>query len=655
MAKTNKGSPKPAKKAKANDPNQRIEEFLQYFEQEIPDVREELANTIPAYNMLLSLHAKSFEELSLMAIAKERGINCISRFSYQDVKPVCVSCGSEERVHRVEENLYRCRACNKKFSLNPNSICSGTKLPAVTWMQVLHCLLDNYTVKRTCRYCRIAPETYYNIRAKLFYAMQILLEDVKLYGLVECDNTEAHLSYKGIDLTDDEYPEDSVLDTINLIPRQARKRGGPYSNAEKNVNSVHMYAAVDNYGHCVVRYVGIGSATATKLERAVPSSRYLKEVPEQDPFPFTSKAPRVDLYDSKKTLIVSDKELAIAKYVAKTEIPHEAHVFTKKGKPLKLPEGSHNIQRVNALHNRLKIFLRRANYVSSRYLPGYLVLFEFIENTGATPEAIGRLFEILVIPGLGQPQDYYEKLYSVPDIYSEWGEDNAALKKIPYNQMRAAFMYHQKLEKEAAGEDPGYVMRNILEETGFQSPGYVRRLYKNMKTAGLMDDICKLMGAPTKVIRREIQKATTTQVPEKFLHYYDDFCAFLQSADRDKYTFEEYLGLLNKQYGETVKRNLFQHYANRIEELELRSVKLSELKKAHWMRRQNEPRVNPLWEQTFQAYIEVRKEYEAAETPVLRDDILRIVGERTGLSLSTIAKHIAKAKQQRRKEDPADV
>lgn len=655
MAKTNKDSSRSAKKTKVDDPNQRIEEFLQYFEQETPAVREELANTIPAYNMLLSLHAKSFEELSLMAIAKERGINCISRFSYKDVKPVCASCGCEDRVHRVGENLYRCRACNKKFTLNPNSICSGTKLPAVTWMQVLHCLLDNYTVKRTCRYCRIAPETYYHIRAKLFYAMQILLEDVKLYGLIECDNTEVHLSYKGIDLTDDEYPEDSVLDTINLIPRQARKRGGPYSNAEKNVNSVHMYTAIDNYGHCIARYVGIGSATATKLERAVPSARYLKEVPEQDPFLFTNKASRGDIYDSKKTLIVSDEEKAIAKYVAKMEIPHEAHVFSKNGKQRKLSEGSHNIQRVNALHNRLKNFLRKANFVSSRYLPGYLVLFEFIENTGATKEAIGRLFEILVTPGLGQPKEFYETQYTVPDIYSEWGMDNVALKKIPYNQMLAAFMYHQKREKEAAGEDPGYVMRNILEETGFQSPGYVRRLYKNMKTAGLMDDICKLMGAPTKVIRREIQKATTTQVPEKFLHYYDDFCAFLQSADRDQYTFEEYLGLLNEQYGETVKRNLFQHYANRIEELELRSVKLSELKKAHWMRRQNEPRVNPLWEQTFQAYIEVRKEYEAAETPVLRDDILRIVGERTGLSLSTIAKHIAKAKQQRRKEDPADV
>ena len=413
MAKTNKGSPSSAKKAKANDPNRRIEEFLQYFEQEIPAVREELANTIPAYNALLSLHAKSFEELALMAIAKQRGINCISRYSYKDVKPACVSCGSDERVRRVEENLYRCRACNKKFTLNPNSICSDTKLDAVTWMQVLQCLLDNYTVQRTCRYCRIAPETYYNIRAKLFYAMQILMEGVKLYGLVECDNTEVHLSYKGIDLTDNEYPEDSVLDTINLIPRQARKRGGAYSNPEKNVNSVHMYAAVDNYGHCIVRYVGIGSATATKLERAVPFSRYLKDVPEKDPFPFTKKAPRIDLYDSKKTLIVSDKEAAIAKYVAKMEMPHESHVFTKNGKPLKLPEGSHNIQRVNALHNRLKIFLRRANFVSSRYLPGYLVLFEFIENTGATPEAIGRLFEILVTPGLGQPPDYYEKLYTV--------------------------------------------------------------------------------------------------------------------------------------------------------------------------------------------------------------------------------------------------
>lgn len=651
MAKRNNTS-RSSKTKSRNDPNQRIEQVFAYFAQENPDVREELANALPAYNMLLSLHAKTFEEFSLMAIAKERGINYKrSLFSYENIKPDCVKCGSSERVSRVKENLYICHACNKKFSLNHNSICSGTNSTSLKWMQVLHCLLEHYTVKRSCRYCGIAPETYYSIRTKLFYAMQILLEEVKLYGLIQCDNTFIHTSYKGIDLTDDEYPEDSIFDAINYIPRAARKRGGGYSHKEKNANSICMFTAIDNYGHCILRYAGIGNPTATKLERAVPFSRYLKMVPSKDPFPLTAKEPNTQEYESKETLLVSDKEAAIRKYAEKMSLPLEAHVYSKNGQQVSLPKGAHNIQRVNALHRRLKDFLRKSNYVSTKHLPGFLVLFEFIENTGATEKAIGRLFEILVTPGLGHSKEFYQSLYTVPDIYSEWWSDNVALKKISYNQMLAAFMYHQKKETEAAGEDPSCTMADIMEATGFQSPNHVRRLYKNMVSAGLMGDICKAMGVPQKLIKREIQKAAVAEVPEQMLQYYDDFCTFLQSPDRDKYTYEEFLSLLNEKYGGAIKRTRFQYYVHRIEDLGIRPVKLSDLKENRRQSRLKEPRVNARWEETFQTYNEVVKGYKNSGQPMpLRDDILRIVGERVGLSYKTVSDHIAAAKRQRKKE-----
>ena len=261
------------------------------------------------------------------------------------------------------------------------------------------------------------------------------------------------------------------------------------------------------------------------------------------------------------------------------------------------------------------------------------------------------MFEILVTPGLGHSKEFYQSLYTVPDIYSEWGSDNVALKKISYNQMLAAFMYHQKKEKEAAGEDPGYVMADILEATGFQSPNHVRRLYKNMVSAGLMGDICKAMGAPQKLIKREIQKAAVAEVPEQMLQYYDDFCAFLQSPDRDKYTYEEFLSLLNEKYGGAIKRTRFQYYVHRIEELGIRPVKLSDLKENRRQSRLKEPRVNARWEETFQAYNEVVKEYKNSGRPMpRRDDILRTVGERVGLSYKTVSDHIAAAKRQRKKE-----
>lgn len=635
-----------------NDPDGHKEKFLQYFEQEHPILREELANILPAYNMLLSLHAKTFEELSLLVIAKGRGMDVTSpRFSLKDVRPNCTKCGSEEKVYRVEENLYYCRACKKKFSLNQNSICSDTKASSLRWMQVLQCLLDHRTVKETRRYCGdMASKTFYNIRTKLFYAMQIMLEDVKLYGLIECDNTEVHLSYKGIDLTDEEYPEGSVFDTINLIPRPARKRGGAYPNADKNVNSVHMYAAIDNYGHSIIRYVGIGSATATKLERAVPFSRYLKEVPEKDPFPFTARKPNPSKYTSKETLLVADGETAIAKYAATMGIPYEARKNRKNGKQLRLGKDSHDVQRANALHYRFKTFFQRTNFVSSRYLPGFLVLFEFVENTGASPEAIGRLFEILVTPGLGQSKEFFEKLYSVPDIYTEWAADNVALKRIPYNHMLAAFMYHKKKEAEAAGKDPGYKMQDIMEATGFQSSSSVRRIYKNIAAARLMDDVCGVMEAPKKLIREKVQAASVAKVPEVILRYYDDFCSILQSPEGAEVSFEEIHRVLDEKHGLSLKRNRFHYYVTYIEGRGFRKTRLADLKAEAIKRRKAIASPDPKSEAIFTAYNAIWREVELSGEKPRRSEILKKVGEMFDLAPDTVAKHFTLAKKQRRKD-----
>ena len=49
--------------------------FLDNFKQQRPDIRDELAKIIPSYNKLLKMHARTFEELALLPLAKEKGMN----------------------------------------------------------------------------------------------------------------------------------------------------------------------------------------------------------------------------------------------------------------------------------------------------------------------------------------------------------------------------------------------------------------------------------------------------------------------------------------------------------------------------------------------------------------------------------------------------
>ena len=115
----------------------------------------------------------------------------------------------------------------------------------------------------------------------------------------------------------------------------------------------------------------MGNATATKILKAVPDTILLKHIPDEDPFLIKNyrkaKKKKVQKPDEEtvfesvaenmtETLLVSDMEKSIKKYAELIGVNHESHVFRSKGVQRKLPEGPHDIQKVNAPHSRLKTF-----------------------------------------------------------------------------------------------------------------------------------------------------------------------------------------------------------------------------------------------------------------------------------------------------------
>ena len=250
------------------NPNQkaldvRIQDFLQDFAREAPYVREHLAKDIPAYNRLLSMEALSFKEFALQQVAAERG----ETYEMDNPPlPNCPFCNQCSSVGRKGPELYRCHTCGQSFSANFKSISSGTKCDAVTWMKVLQCLLNFAGISKTCDYCDIAPNTYYQLRNRLFYAMQVVLEEVKLYGVVEVDNTFVRASYKGANLEESPFDEDSLFFDSTFKPRHARDRGGAYAYDEKNANHLCIFTAIDDRGHVLVRFAGIGTTNYLALK-----------------------------------------------------------------------------------------------------------------------------------------------------------------------------------------------------------------------------------------------------------------------------------------------------------------------------------------------------------------------------------------------------
>lgn len=537
--------------------DERVRMFLQIFARESEYVRESIVKDLPAYNALLSLQVFSFEELALQYIADIKGIKYDPE---QPPQPICPYCDSEnvgrkKYANSGKENLYRCYDCSRTFSANYNSISTGTKCSALTWMKLLQCLLNFIPIAKTCEYCDISETTYYNLRNRIFHAMQILLTDVKLYGNIEVDNTFVRTSYKGVNLQESEFPEESIFFDSTFKPRDAKKRGCRSLNIDKNANNICVFTAIDDRGHVMTRFVGVGVANYLSLKSFLPADKYLKIVPEQDPFMFhKSKSTDSQSIPGDSSRMIADKEHAIKKYAETVlEIPFESHVYRKGNVQFRLAEDTHHIQHVNALHRRLKTFLRNCNYVSSKYLPGYLTLFEFIENTGGSPQAIQQLFRILAQPNLGRPANFYQEMFSVPNYLEIWLNNDHPLKKLPYNKLLAFYLFDHIRNKELY-PNTTVSMQFIEEESGYTAPT-IRRIYRELNDAGYRDLILSHFGEPqTKATIVKNKFPAPTSLNPTVLLIYDEYAKIRTLPFHLRPTFQQFLDEKNKQYGTQYKR-----------------------------------------------------------------------------------------------------
>lgn len=649
----------------SSESTDRVEVILRSIAREAPEIRERVAHYLPAFNKLATLNAYSFEELALRKAAKERGQDYKDvLFDYSEVIPDCPRAKHESdnnnHVYKLENEptpTYFCKICKKKFAPNYNSISSNTVKPPRTWMQILLCLIEGYSVRRICSICDIKPPTYYKILLKLFYAMQIVLDEMKLYGVVRCDNTFVHTNFKGKNLKDSDYPEDSPFDDLNFIPRTARKRGGGYSYGAKNLNSICIFTAVDDHGHVVAKYAGIGNTTATKLLRAVPPDNYLLTVPQKDPFSLTYQSPPDKAKIPKKTLLVSDKEKAIAKYAEKLGVEHESHVYRRYGTQVRLPKNAHDIQRVNYLHYRLKRFFAEHSFVSSRYLPGYLTLFCFIETTHCTDEALERLFEVIVTPGLGKDPQFYKSLYRTPNYIAEWCLDGTVLENLPYNQILAAYLYSEMRKDLDKGKHSSITMKDILEQTGYQSDKTVRRVYKNIATSGALELIYEYITTSYKIVPGTTtvsKKRKREEIPKEYIVLYNELCENLQGPVNDHWQFASFAEHVKKEGRVNASRNTLQKYFDLIEAKGLSKYKLTVLRDESKKKRRNRSRIERLREEVdecFSEYTRLVKEYQRNNQPVpLQKDLYKMIGEKLGVSVSRVELNIAAKRKTNFKE-----
>ncbi len=316
-------------------------------------------------------------------LTKEAGVNSIEEYivKLRDAdggKITCPACSSDNislngsyHTDKEKRQKYKCKDCGKVFSAFYNTIIQGCSMTLFEWLRFIECLYNGYTIKRTALLCNLSEKTAFDNRLRLFYALSILDEQIKLQGNIALDETYIPVSYKGNRKYQREFS----------MPRMPRKRGKEIHKHGLSKDHACIACAIDDAGNSIAKIAGLGSPTYRKIENAVN--------------PYIDK--------TKLSSLFSDMSPAIKKFAEMNGYPiKQSRLLKNRGKSKRNYETICQIQRINAYHSRLKRFLENFNGISSEYLQGYVSLFAWRDRTRNTDriEAYNELLSVLVMPNL---------------------------------------------------------------------------------------------------------------------------------------------------------------------------------------------------------------------------------------------------------------
>ena len=364
------------------------------------------AESSPAFLYFLSDIAKSY------ALLKEFGSRTFADFMSQTSashKIQCPHCRSEDyRLHGKYDSSgekmqrYQCKQCQKTFSAINDSIISDSNLSFATWVTFIDCLYHGRSVEETARTCNISAKSVQNNRLRLFYALKLLDDGVRLQGKVVMDETYFLANFKG----NRSKQPDFCLD------RKPRERGSENQTNGLSKEYVCVECALDEYGVSVARVAGLGAPNHYKIQCAMQDSIDKNAI----------------------SCIYADKEHALTKYAKANGYPIKQ--ITVSGKRKKYDsdtaEAQRWIQKMNSFHSRLKKFMSKFAGISSDMLSGYLYLFTWIDRNRENDkiETYAELFSILVQPQMHKPLDEIAAIFTFRDIETP----KRCLKKKPVEQ-----------------------------------------------------------------------------------------------------------------------------------------------------------------------------------------------------------------------------
>lgn len=251
----------------------------------------------------------------------------------------CPHCQSTHFVKNGKRNgkqNFRCRSCNKAFVEQTGTILFSMKKDISVLEKYVHCMIEKYPLRKCAEICNINVATAFAWRHKILDALQNMMAEVELDGIVEADETYSTISYKG-------HHRDFKL------PRPAHKRGTPARKRGLSKEQVCVPCGINLDGKSVAKISNLGKPSLKDLQK-----------------------------------VLSDKVAAGSVFVTDSLRPYQKLSLDMNLGHIRIPRGrrsvgAFNIQAVNNYHKRLKdLIFGTFKGVATKYLNNYLVYHNFV-------------------------------------------------------------------------------------------------------------------------------------------------------------------------------------------------------------------------------------------------------------------------------------
>ena len=160
-------------------------------------------------------------------------------------KAACPVCGSSHVVRngwKCKVQQYLCRDCGKSFGDTENTILKSTKKDLDVWRLYIKCMVEKMPLRKCAEVCDINLKTAFLWRHKILDALQNMMNEVQLNGVVEADETFTAISYKG----------------QKLLPRKPHKRGEKAEKRGLSKEKVCIPCGINMNGLSVAKISNLG-------------------------------------------------------------------------------------------------------------------------------------------------------------------------------------------------------------------------------------------------------------------------------------------------------------------------------------------------------------------------------------------------------------